>query len=178
MSEPGRKPNWAERHDALLKLLPWILVPLALFGWCYSTTSDTRERAEAIVAKQEAREPTQFREAPETTRMRTCTLAGTKIQRELSSGLDGFEVTLGQAVAVPSGAHERANFVAARVHGPSMGDGQIGVWLVSGPLDDPGMYLAVNGIAQQFSVFPRGGRTRADATMSDPGASDAKRCLQ
>lgn len=164
--------------DSLLKLLPWILVPLVLFGYCKSTSSNLSERAEEAVARSEARAPTQFREAPSTTRTRTCASAGDRIQRDITSGLDGFEVRLGQAVAVRSGAHERANFVAARIHGPGMGDGPIGVWLVSGTLDEPGFFLAVNQMAQEFSVFPDADRTDARASMSDPGAKEAEECLR
>lgn len=104
----------------------------------------------------------------------SCRSAGSLIQEKLESGLDGDRLYLGAAVAVRSGVHKRANFVAARIFGPALEDGPIGVWLISGTLSEPGTHLAVNAFAREFSVFPDAGFM----ALADQEAREAERCFR
>jgi hypothetical protein len=84
---------------------------------------------------------------------------------------------LEEAAAVRSGAHENATFVSARITGPGLPPAAVGVWLKTGSLEGPGLYFSVNSTAKAFSVFPDAATTDTQATMADPGAEDALRCV-
>ena len=82
-----------------------------------------------------------------------------------------------RAVAVRSEAYADRHFVAATMGGTGI-EGDPGVWLTIGDLRNPTMILAVDSIARRFSVFPDANQTSPRATMSDPGAMEAKGCLR
>ena len=101
-------------------------------------------------------------------------------QQKLSEMQIGMNegLTLRNAWAVKSGAHENAWFVSAEIDGPGLeGAGHVGTWFVT-PLAGAGMILAVPEVATEFSQFGNASTTDAQATMSDAGARDSRRCVE
>jgi hypothetical protein len=86
--------------------------------------------------------------------------------------------SLDTAFIAPSQAQQRAIFFAARVIEKGKRTSHVGVWLISGTLDDPGVTLSVNVVATICSVAPEGAKTKAEVTMSDPPASDLEEYVQ
>lgn len=80
--------------------------------------------------------------------------------------------SLGSGQVVKSNAFPTLWFLAARVSGPGMSGKDVGVWATS---DDTGhgMIWSVDGMAHEFSDWPKG-----PATMSDDGASIAQGCAK
>lgn len=80
---------------------------------------------------------------------------------------------LGRLSAVRSGAHQNAYFVAGQIKGT----GQVAVWFKTGGLGDPGLTFSVDARALEYSGWGDASTTDAEATMSDPGAVEARACL-
>lgn len=79
--------------------------------------------------------------------------------------------------AVRSNDFERVYIVAAEIHGAGIRPGEaIGVWAISGDLDSPGLFLAVDGFAKGFSPYPDASKTTAEITISSDGVEEAKEC--
>jgi hypothetical protein len=86
---------------------------------------------------------------------------------------------VGPVLAVRSGSHERAQYIGARVLGPGLEDGPVGVWFMTGSAKRPsGMTLAVNGIAREFSDAPDGCRTKAETCASDDEVHLLEACFR
>jgi len=85
------------------------------------------------------------------------------------SGFLKHGLKLAHAYAAKAQAHQNATFVAAQVVGQE--DRQaVGVWLVSGAADVPGLTLSVNAVAKVYSDAPDCSQTRAEVSMLDPPA--------
>lgn len=109
----------------------------------------------------------------------TCLTVPAGIVSDITGGLTvGGGGSLRGARAVRSGSHRNAYFVSADIQGSGMNDSKdVGTWIVSGTLANPGTYASVNSYANEFSVFPNAGRQRSSASMSDPGARESARCV-
>jgi hypothetical protein len=105
------------------------------------------------------------------------TVAASQVQlRHVSAFLKpGF--TLDHAYVVRSQAHQNASFFAARIAGVRP-EPAVGVWLLSGSSDSPGLTLSVNAYAKEFSVAPDGAKSQAEVSMADPPASDLQRFVE
>lgn len=80
--------------------------------------------------------------------------------------------------AVRSRDFENVYMVAGSITGDGIGPGEaIGVWAISGEMDSPGMVLAVEGFAHEFSGFPLSRETNAGISMSDDGAQESYDCV-
>ncbi len=79
--------------------------------------------------------------------------------------------------AVKSNDFEKVWFVAVKIYGPGMENGTgPGLWAISGEINSPGMILAVDGFAKEFSPYPDAGKTDAAITITDDGAKEALLC--
>ena len=77
--------------------------------------------------------------------------------------------------------YEQVYFVAAKIYGPGIDENKgagPGIWAISGTLENPGITLAVDGFAQQFSDWTDGSKTDAKTSPADRGAQEAKYCAQ
>jgi len=72
----------------------------------------------------------------------------------VKSGLLG-NLKIVKFAALKSTSHKKAWYVGALLTGPGLGNGEVGVWLISGDKKSPGMIKGVGGIAGQFSEFPK-----------------------
>lgn len=101
----------------------------------------------------------------------------------LSGGESGTgKLKFVSAVAIRSKDFNRVYFVAIKFKATGVGN-QVGVWAVSGklpqkPADLSGLTLAVDSIAQQFTVWPDGDKTQAQIMTNDRYVSKAKSCLK
>ncbi|MFM1797256.1 MAG: hypothetical protein RL733_1037 [Actinomycetota bacterium] len=104
-----------------------------------------------------------------------------------SEVLKGAESGVGKlqyisAAAVKSPDFNKVHFVSIAFKAKGVGT-QVGVWAVSGKLpqkasDLSGLTLAIDSIAQQFTVWPDGDRTSAEIAKNDRSVSTAKACLK
>lgn len=101
--------------------------------------------------------------------------------------LNGAESSAGKlrfvsAAAVKSTDFKQVHFVAIAFKASGVGT-QVGVWAVSGKLpqkasDLSGLTLAIDGTAQQFTVWPDGDRTNARIAKNDRSVGIARACLK
>ena len=92
------------------------------------------------------------------------------------------KLTLVSAAAVRSSDFKNVYFVAVKFKATGVGN-QTGVWAVNGTLpqkaeDLAGLTLAINPIAQQFTVWPKGNKTNAKIAVNDRSVADAIKCLK
>lgn len=105
-----------------------------------------------------------------------CLDLGPELVAELNEGLTvqgSGEVR--NAKAVRAAERKNAYFVSAEIVGPGL-EGTVGTWL-SNDLREPGMILAVNETAVEFSVWPDGERTDAAVSMAEAGARESQECI-
>ena len=80
------------------------------------------------------------------------------------------------AFRVKSDVHRNAWYVAAHFTVPGVPEGAVGLWLVSGLPEQPGTVLSVDHIALNFSPWPDGTKSDAQASQLDPSAQRAEKC--
>ena len=88
-------------------------------------------------------------------------------------------------MAVRSNDFKKVYFVAAKIYGPGIEDGEgPGVWFITGDPTSPGMIMSVNSYAKLFSDYPDANTTKTgalsnlQATMSNDGAMEARNCAE
>jgi hypothetical protein len=92
------------------------------------------------------------------------------------------KLTLVSAGAVRSSDFNNVFFVAVKFKATGVGN-QTGVWAINGKLpqkaeDLSGLTLAINPIAQQFTVWPKGNKTKANIAINDRSVAAAIKCLK
>jgi hypothetical protein len=92
------------------------------------------------------------------------------------------KLTLVSAAAIRSSDFNNVYFVAVKFKATGVGN-QTGVWAVNGKLpqkveDLSGLTLAINPIAQKFTVWPKGNKTNAKIAMNDRSVAEAIKCLK
>ncbi len=102
---------------------------------------------------------------------------------ELLSGKEAStgKLTFVSAAAVKSPDFKNVHFIAVKFKAAGVGN-QVGVWALSGKLpqkagDVSGLILSANAIAQQFTVWPDGNRSRAQIATNDRSIRAATKCL-
>jgi len=63
---------------------------------------------------------------------------------------------------IKSPYHKLAYYVSAKIN-----DEDVGIWIMNGYKDDPGMILSIDNNALKYTPYPYGGTTKAEASMSD-----------
>lgn len=87
--------------------------------------------------------------------------------------------TVKEGFAVKSRDLANVYMVAAKIYGPNMEKGAgPGVWAISGDPSAPGLTLAVDGYAKNFSDYPDASKTQAAITLSTDGVQEARTCAQ
>lgn len=91
------------------------------------------------------------------------------------SDVGKITLTGGKAVKAP----ERANvyFIAAKIQASGLSGKDVGVWATNSLEASGGLLLAVDGLAQQFTVWPDGNKSKADVSSTEAGVKDAKACV-
>lgn len=102
-----------------------------------------------------------------------------KVQGILSGAEDGVGTLApaGKAAAVKSDDYENVYMIAIVFAAPGMDDPELGVWASNALTVSGGTIMAVDGFAQQFTVWPDADRTDANITINDDGVTEAKDCL-
>lgn len=86
--------------------------------------------------------------------------------------------SVGQGWAVKSGDFVNVYMVAARIYGPGIESGtDPAVWAVGGDPDSPHTWLAVDGLAKNFTQLPDASQTDAAITLSADGVDLARQCV-
>jgi hypothetical protein len=138
-----------------MKRLPVFFIIVICFGVCQSCSDDNSTKKTEPSAVIGLASPAQL--------------------ERIQIALDGDRVYVEKAYATKSKDFQRVWFVAAKIHGPGMGTGEVGVWAMTGEKADPGIVQSVNGIAKNFSVYPYGPDTKSGVSMTDQGANEVKR---
>jgi len=108
-----------------------------------------------------------------------CQPASAAQMANIRAGVEGVQAsnTVKQGFAVKSSDHVNVYLVAAKIYGPSMENGAgPGVWAISGDPSAPGLTLAVDGYAQNFTDFPDASKTQAAITLATDGVQAARDC--
>ena len=81
--------------------------------------------------------------------------------------------------AVKSRDYENVYMVAAKIYGPGIENGSDpAVWAVGGDPNDPHTWLAVDGLAKEFTNLPDASKTDAAITLNADGVNEAKSCYE
>lgn len=86
----------------------------------------------------------------------------------------GLQMVRGSAYRSPN--HEKVWFVAGEFSITGAGN-QTGVWVTNSLEPSGGITMAVDGFAQEFTVWPDADTTDAAISAADPGVTAAKDCL-
>jgi len=82
---------------------------------------------------------------------------------DIASGLEkDFVVHPSAAYMVKASSYKDAYYVVSPLTGPGIED-RLGAWLRYGDPQTHGMVLSANGMAAEFSAFPEGSKTKANA---------------
>lgn len=122
--------------------------------------------------------PSQAPLTPTTIKSMRCIPASSAQFESINEGIRQTDQnnSIKSAWAVLSKDFSKVYMVAARIYGPGLNDSIVGVWAISGELNQPGMILAVDGTAQSFSPYPDSSKTKAQITQSDDGVAEARVC--
>ena len=118
--------------------------------------------------------------APSTTPTPTpdgCLSVPRSLLRAIASGAEdgvSFKITRGAAVRSPD--FKRVFFVAGQLAGAGGLDDAV-VWVSNSLQPGGGTFMAVDGFAQQFTVWPDADTTDAQISGADPSVDAAKACL-
>lgn len=108
-----------------------------------------------------------------------CVPASSAQIENIRVGVKGIEQNndIKSVYAVRSNDYERVWFVAAEITGTGIQPKQvIGLWAISGELEQPGLTYSVNSFALQFSDWGDGTKTDAQLSEFDDGAQEAIFC--
>ena len=89
----------------------------------------------------------------------------------IKPGLEKGFVLQPPAYTVKSKSHNSAYYIVTRLQGP--GVSAFAAWCISGePTAESGIVLSANNVAAEFSQWPKGSETKADAWITDPDCSN------
>ena len=89
----------------------------------------------------------------------------------------GPQYPVSKVFSVKSTSHQRAHYVGAAFDATGVGK-VIGIWLMSGSKEAPGMTLSVDGVAYEFSRMGKASESKAGGSVTDPEAKALKSALQ
>lgn len=105
-----------------------------------------------------------------------CLAVDASVGARIAEGASGVALTPGELAAVKSPDMSDA-YLVAMTFDAAGGDTETGVWAVTDLTDAATSILAVDGMAQSFTVWP--GTLEGQAlSITEPGASDAIACLE
>lgn len=84
-------------------------------------------------------------------------------------------VKLSRGEAVKSPDFDKVYFIAAHLSAPGVKD-EVAVWSSNSLAPGGGLILAVDGYAQQFTVWPDADKSSAKISKADPSVGRAKNC--
>lgn len=145
------------------------LIPFALLTTACGGGGDTDTNTAP------AAEPEPVEVSPEPSR---CMPVSPELLAAIASGVEEGvgELTLTEGAAVKSDDYSEVYLVAGKLKAPGV-DGDIGVWATNSLTPGQGLTLAVDGFAQEFTVWPDGGKSSAEVTQSADGYDEARECL-
>jgi len=114
-------------------------------------------------------------------RLNRCFPASAQQLQAIRDGIKDVQASndIKTAYAVKSNDFDEVYFVAAKLYGPNMDDGEgPGVWAISGSPENIGLTLSANSFAREFSLYLDGSKTTADVSMTNDGARIAEECAK
>jgi hypothetical protein len=141
--------------------LKWLLLILLLASGCTNDVSSSEKTGASNASR--------------------CQPASTAQITAIRAGVKGIQASndVRAAFAVRSNDFDRVYMVSAKIYGPGMENGTgPGIWAISGDPNNPGLTLAVDGFAHQFSDYPEASKTQAAITQSADGVDAARVCAK
>lgn len=159
-------------------------VSLALFAClltgCSTSTEQTGEPRPTVTETRAPVEPQVAQTSdpePEEAAISGCEVVPTELLAKVQAGAeDGTGMIVTRGVAYRSPDFENVYFVAAEFTATGV-DPQVGVWAMNSLDPSSGIVMAVDGLAQQFTVWPDGDVTDAAISKADPSVAVALECL-
>lgn len=147
---------------------------------CSADSSDAAPEAEEPTSEPAPAEPTteaadEPEEPPADAR---CERVSKAMAAAILSGAEngtGKLAPTGRAAAVRSDDFEKLFFIAVEFKAAGVGS-EVGVWASNSLQPGGGTILAVDGMAQEFTVWPDGDTTSAAISSADDGAAEAADC--
>lgn len=100
------------------------------------------------------------------------------IVANINEGFNTEGISFRKAQAVKSNDYESVYFVSGDLQGSGLEGEDDFATFATNKLDEVGIYMAVDAVANEFSVFPDGATTDAQLSMSDDGARESLSCLR
>lgn len=151
-----------------LKITLAVLTGLLVIGVIATAGGDKKE-----TNKTESK-PAQTEQAKDLSR---CLDVPENIVANINEGWDTKGLTFRKAKAVKSKDFESVYFVSGDIQGAGLESESDIATFTTNKLDTVGIYMSVDGVAKEFSVFPDASTTDAKATMSDDGAKLSRDCV-
>ena len=156
-----------------LKITGAVLIGLIIIGAIASSGEQTKTEN----SKQEqTSQPTETEKPVE--QANRCLEVPEAVVASLNEGFNTEGLILRNAKAVKSSDFESVYFISADIQGAGLeGEDDIATFTTNSLESGGGIYMSVDRVAKQFSVFPDASNTDAKATMSDDGAEQSRDCV-
>ena len=162
--KPKRKLTESERNALATIAAIAISVVVMVWAWRSCTSWFSRTWEEAGQRVQQREDTFELRVVPATTAQLDKIALG--LEREFTLSSLGF--------AVKSSSHRNGYYVAAEFVGPGVSD--VAVWFLTGEsYSEGGMVLSATYLAAEFSDWPKGWETKAEAGPGDEDCSLLRR---
>lgn len=156
-----------------LKITGAVLIGLIIIGAIASSGEQTKPENK----QEEATQTAQSEQKPAEQASR-CLDVPEAVVASLNEGFNTEGLTLRNAKAVKSNSFESVYFISADIQGAGLeGEDDIATFATNSLENGGGMFMSVDGVAKEFSVFPDASTTDAKATMSDDGAEQSRNCV-
>ena len=156
-----------------LKITGAVLIGLIIIGAIASSGEQTKTEDN----KQEQTSQTTETEKPVEQADR-CLEVPEAVVASLNEGFNTEGLILRNAKAVKSNDFESVYFISADIQGAGLeGEDDIATFTTNSLESGGGIFMSVDGVAKEFSVFPDASTTDAKATMSDDGAEQSRDCV-
>lgn len=156
-----------------LKITGTVLIGLIIMGAIASSGEQTRTENKQKEVTQTAQ--SEQKPAEQTNR---CLDVPEAVVASLNEGFNTKGLTLRNSKAVKSNSFESVYFISADIQGAGLeGQDDVATFGTNSLESGGGIFMAVDKVAKEFSVFPDSSTTDARATMSDDGAKESVDCV-
>lgn len=118
---------------------------------------------------------------PQPAQTTKCQSASASQIEAIQSGIQSVQASnsIKTAFVVKSPDYNNVYFVAAKIYGPNMENGEgPGLWAMGGTPDQPATIMSVNAFATSFTNYPDGSKTDAKLSQFDAGGQEAIECAK
>lgn len=166
-----------------LRVTGTVMALAALLGGCGGSEAESDEEAAAPEQRETEEPEDEPEEEPSPTppaRSKRCLdVEPAKLAAIAAGEEDGVGgITFSSGAAVKSEDYSEVYMIAGRFTVPGVKQPQVGIWASNSLAADQGVLLAVDGFAEQFTVWPDADDSAAKIRLGSDGVDEAKECLE